>query len=154
MHALLISFVTFFFTFSASRIGPLIHAKLPSSDTAKEIAGRRSARHGPRRDDDGAVVGLVTAAAKGSFDTQDAAIKTSAANILTLDRHLAHFGAEAQPIRDLLAASARVPDCDDVAFGPNVASEPRRSPERLRGRRSSEPDSRAACRNRGDSVGT
>ena len=31
------------------------------------------------------LLGLVTAAARSSFDSQDAAIRTSAANILTLD---------------------------------------------------------------------
>src|SRR4030095_5642526 len=102
MHALLISFVTFFFTFSASRIGPLIHAKLPSSDTAKESQDVVRLGMGLVATMTALLLGLVTAAATRSVDTQDAAIKTSAANILTLDRHLAHFGAEAQPIRDLL----------------------------------------------------
>jgi hypothetical protein len=48
------------------------------------------------------LLGLVTAAAKGSFDSQDAAIRNAAASILTLDRLLARYGPETQPTRDLL----------------------------------------------------
>lgn len=48
------------------------------------------------------LLGLVTANAKGTFDTQDGAITTSAVNILTLDRHLARYGSETKPIRDQL----------------------------------------------------
>lgn len=48
------------------------------------------------------LLGLVTAAAKGSFDSQDAAIRTAAGNILTLDRLLARYGPEAQPAREAL----------------------------------------------------
>jgi hypothetical protein len=45
------------------------------------------------------VLGLVTASAKSSFDTEDAAVRHSAATILTLDRMLADYGPEAKPIR-------------------------------------------------------
>jgi hypothetical protein len=48
------------------------------------------------------LLGLVTAAARGTFDGQDAAIKASAVNILTMDRHLARYGPETAPTRDLL----------------------------------------------------
>ena len=46
------------------------------------------------------LLGLVTASARSAFDSQDAAIRTSAANILTLDRLLARYGPETIPIRD------------------------------------------------------
>jgi hypothetical protein len=48
------------------------------------------------------LLGLVTASARSTFDAQDAALRTSAANILTLDRHLARYGPETQPTRELL----------------------------------------------------
>jgi hypothetical protein len=56
------------------------------------------------------LLGLVTAAAKGSFDSQDLAIKNAAAGILTLDRLLARYGPETQPSRELLrrAVAARI----------------------------------------------
>jgi hypothetical protein len=48
------------------------------------------------------LLGLVTAAAKGTFDTHDSGIRTSAVNILTLDRHLARYGPETKATRDLI----------------------------------------------------
>lgn len=48
------------------------------------------------------VLGLVTASAKSSFDTEDAAVKHTAAAVLTLDRMLASYGPEAKPIRDAM----------------------------------------------------
>jgi len=48
------------------------------------------------------LLGLVTAAAPSSFDSQDAAIRTSAANRLTLDRLLARYGPETTPTRVLI----------------------------------------------------
>ena len=54
------------------------------------------------------VLGLVTAAAKSSFDSGSAAVKQSAMNILAVDRALARYGSETGEIRegmkDLLAA--------------------------------------------------
>jgi hypothetical protein len=48
------------------------------------------------------LLALVTAAAKGSFDAQDTAVRNAAAGILTLDRLLARYGPETQPTRELL----------------------------------------------------
>jgi Protein of unknown function (DUF4239) len=51
------------------------------------------------------LLGLVTAAAKGSFDSQDAAIRNAAASVLTLDRLLARYGPETQSTRQLLKST-------------------------------------------------
>jgi hypothetical protein len=48
------------------------------------------------------VLGLITASAKSSYDAEDAAIKRSAAEILTIDRLLARYGPETAQIRDQL----------------------------------------------------
>jgi hypothetical protein len=48
------------------------------------------------------ILGLVTASAKSSFDSLDAAVKHSAADIVTLDRTLARYGPETAPIRTTL----------------------------------------------------
>jgi len=48
------------------------------------------------------VLGIVTASAKNTFDTYTANVRTSAVNILTLDRHLARYGPETKPIRELI----------------------------------------------------
>ena len=45
------------------------------------------------------VLGLLIAAAKGSFDTQTTQIKQITANLILLDNILAQYGPEARPIR-------------------------------------------------------
>ena len=45
------------------------------------------------------VLGLVTASAKSAFDGEDAAIKTTAASVLSLDRMLADYGPQTAPLR-------------------------------------------------------
>jgi hypothetical protein len=51
------------------------------------------------------VLGLLIAAAKGTYDTQSSAIKEMAADVLLLDRVLTRYGPEAQEERDLLRRS-------------------------------------------------
>src|SRR5262249_55113176 len=48
------------------------------------------------------VLGLLVAAAKGSYDAQSAAIKQLSADCLLLDRFLARYGPETKEERDLL----------------------------------------------------
>ncbi len=48
------------------------------------------------------ILGLVTASAKSSFDAVDSAVKTTAVDVLTLDRALARYGAETGEIRKSL----------------------------------------------------
>jgi hypothetical protein len=45
------------------------------------------------------VLGLVTALAKSSFDAVSTAIKQAAADVLSLDRTLAQYGSDTEPIR-------------------------------------------------------
>ncbi len=48
------------------------------------------------------VLGLVTASAKSAFDAEDAAIKSTSATVLSLDRMLADYGTQTNDIRDHL----------------------------------------------------
>ena len=45
------------------------------------------------------ILGLVTASAKEAFDSQGAALRNAATELITLDRTLAAYGPEANPIR-------------------------------------------------------
>jgi hypothetical protein len=57
------------------------------------------------------VLGLLVAAAKGSYDAQSAELTQISANIAALDRILANYGPETKEIRDVLhGASARILD--------------------------------------------
>ncbi|HXK24222.1 MAG TPA: hypothetical protein VMS55_16250 [Myxococcota bacterium] len=53
------------------------------------------------------ILGLVTASAKASFDAQDAAFHSAAADIVVLDRTLAAYGRETAPLRDALRETLR-----------------------------------------------
>jgi len=48
------------------------------------------------------VLGLLIATAKGSYETQDAAVKHTAARVLLLDHMLANYGPETKAARELL----------------------------------------------------
>src|SRR5438034_2667463 len=48
------------------------------------------------------VLGLLIASAKSAFDTQNNEFKQAAANIVLLDRTLAHYGPETKQTRDLI----------------------------------------------------
>src|SRR5215470_17246680 len=97
--------VTFVCTFGAALLGTYIRTALPPAHVSKESQDVIRLGMGLVATMTALLLGLVTAAAKGSFDSQDLAIKNAAAGILTLDRLLARYGPEAQPIRDLLRRS-------------------------------------------------
>src|SRR5262249_14660523 len=48
------------------------------------------------------VLGLLIASAKGTYDSQDAAVKQLATNVSLLDRALANYGPETKEVRELL----------------------------------------------------
>jgi hypothetical protein len=51
------------------------------------------------------VLGLLVASAKGSFDTQRNGVVQLSANVIMLDRILAHYGTESKDAREMLRAS-------------------------------------------------
>ncbi len=94
--------VTFVCTFAAALVGMFVRNALPPAHVSKESQDVIRLGMGLVATMTALLLGLVTAAAKGSFDSQDLAIKNTAAGILTLDRLLARYGPETQPTRDLL----------------------------------------------------
>lgn len=102
MNAIYIGIITFVCTFGFAWLGTVVRSKLPPSHMSKESQDVVRLGMGLVATMTALLLGLVTAAAKGSFDSQDAAIKNAAAAILTLDRLLARYGPETQPTRELL----------------------------------------------------
>ena len=102
MTALGFAATTFICTFGCALLGIVIRASLPPAHLNKESQDVVRLGMGLVATMTALLLGLVTAAAKGSFDSQDAAVKNSAAGILTLDRLLARYGPETQPSRELL----------------------------------------------------
>jgi hypothetical protein len=97
--------LTFVCTFGAALIGTFIRTALPPAHVSKESQDVIRLGMGLVATMTALLLGLVTAAAKGSFDSQDLAIKNAAAGILTLDHFLARYGPETQPTRALLRKS-------------------------------------------------
>lgn len=110
MTAVGLALITFVCTFGCSQLGIYIRSKLPPAHLSKESQDVVRLGMGLVATMTALLLGLVTASAKGSFDSQDAAIKSAASGVLTLDRLLARYGPETQPTRVALrtAVASRV----------------------------------------------
>ena len=110
MIAASIALITFMCTFSGALAAMAIRRRLPDAHLSKESQDVVRLGIGLVATMTALLLGLVTAAARSGFDAQDALIRTSAANLLTLDRHLARYGPETRGTRDLIrrALAARI----------------------------------------------
>lgn len=102
MNALVIGMVTFACVFGAALFGTYVRSILPPAHLSKESQDVMRLAMGLVATMTALLLGLVTAAARSSFDSQDATMRTTATNILTLDRLLARYGPETRATRDLL----------------------------------------------------
>jgi hypothetical protein len=102
LTATFLALITFACTFGCALLGAYIRDRLPAPHLSKESQDIVRLGMGLVATMTALLLGLVTAAARGTFDAHDQAIRTSAVNILTVDRHLARFGTETRPTRDLL----------------------------------------------------
>lgn len=105
MRAITIASITFLCTFGSAMGGTLIRGWLPPTHLGKESQDVVRLGIGLVATMTALLLGLVTAAARSTFDTQDAALRNSAATILTLDRHLVRYGPETKPTRDLIRSA-------------------------------------------------
>ncbi len=102
MSALTFGIITFACTFGCALLATVVRTSLPPTHLSKESQDVVRLGMGLVATMTALLLGLVTAAAKGSYDSQDSAIRNSAASIITLDRLLARYGPEAAPIRQSL----------------------------------------------------
>jgi len=102
MNGILVASLTFACAFGGSIVGHFIGRVLPKAHLSKESQDVMKLGMGLVATMTALLLGLVTAAARSSFDSQDALMRTVAANILTLDRLLARYGPETGPTRVLL----------------------------------------------------
>lgn len=119
MNALVLGLITFLCTFSAALVATVIRGRLPAPHLSKESQDVVRLGIGLVATMTALLLGLVTAAARSTFDAQDVAIRNSGAAILTLDRHLARYGPETQPIRELIrrAIAARLQEVWHMSGG-------------------------------------
>src|ERR1043166_6738187 len=99
MNALTLSAIIFALTLGGTFLGALLRRSLPEhhlNEHAKDVVRLGV---GLIATIAALVLGLLIAAAKGSFDTQTTQIKQITANLILLDNILAQYGPEARPIR-------------------------------------------------------
>ena len=102
MTALTIAAITFVCAFGAAVIGAYLHDRLPAPHLSRESQDVVRLAMGLIATMTAILLGLVTTAARSTFDAHETAIRNSAVNILTLDRHLARYGSETKSTRALL----------------------------------------------------
>ena len=102
LTAATIGLITFACTFGSAVGAAYLRDALPPTHLSKESQDVVRLGMGLVATMTALLLGLVTATARSSFDGHDANIRTSAVNILALDRDLARYGPETRPTRELL----------------------------------------------------
>src|SRR5262245_13526756 len=100
MSSLEIAGIAFACIFGGALLGMLLRTVLPEHHLSPDSKDVVKVGMGLIATMAALVLGLLTGSAKSSFDTQDAELKQMAANVLLLDRTLAHYGPETNSIRD------------------------------------------------------
>ncbi len=94
--------------FGGALLGAAIRTRLPPPHLSKESQDVMRLGMGLVATMTALLLGLVTASARSTFDSQDNAVRNSAANILSLDRLLARYGPETAPTRELLRSALEI----------------------------------------------
>jgi hypothetical protein len=105
MSSLAICGIIFACIFGGALLGMILRARLPDehlSPESKNLVGLAMGLIGTMT---ALVLGLLVAAAKGSFDTQRNGLAQLAGNVIFLDRALARYGKGAKEVRTLLRDS-------------------------------------------------
>jgi hypothetical protein len=102
MHPIEIALIVFVCVFGGTLFGMCLRSVLPEHHLTENTKDVIKLGMGLIATMAALVLGLVIATAKSSYDTQNAAIKNTAAQILLLDHVLAKYGPETKEARDLL----------------------------------------------------
>ena len=111
MSAAVLSCLIFALTLGGIALGALLRTTLPQHHLSKESQDIVRLGAGLIATIAALVLGLLIAAAKGSFDTQSGQVKQITADIILLDALLEQYGpgSAADPRRDAQARSGRSP---------------------------------------------
>jgi hypothetical protein len=105
MSSLAISGIIFGCVFGGTLLGMVLRVVLPEQHLSSESKDVVKLGMGLIGTMTALVLGLLVASAKSSFDTQRNGVAQLAANLIMLDRALAHFGPEAKDAREMLRTS-------------------------------------------------
>ena len=120
MSPIAISAIIFVSVFGGALAGIALRAILPEHHLSSESKDVVKLSMGLVATMSALVLGLLVASAKSSYDTQGTEVTDLSARIILLDRMLAHYGPESQPIRAQLkvVATAMADHLDPPAHGP------------------------------------
>lgn len=99
MSSLGVAAIIFGCVFGGSLLGMLVRRVVPADHLSQEAKDVVKLGTGLIATMAALLLGLLTASAKGSFDTQASEVKETATNIILLDRVLAHYGPDAAVLR-------------------------------------------------------
>jgi len=102
LHSVGVSSIVFVCIFCAGLLGMLLRSALPEHHLTSDSKDAVKVGMGLVGTMAALVLGLLVASAKGSYDSQGAALTQLAANVAMLDRVLAHYGPETKEARELL----------------------------------------------------
>jgi Protein of unknown function (DUF4239) len=105
MSALALSGIIFVLTLGGIFLGTMLRWALPKHHLSEDAQNTVRLGVGLIATIAALVLGLLIAAAKGSFDTQNTQIKQITADLILLDNILANYGPEANPIREQMRSS-------------------------------------------------
>src|SRR4051812_41205532 len=106
MSSMTISWIVFACVFGGALLGMVLRAVLPERHLSPESKDLVKVGTGLIATMAALVLGLLVASAKSSFDTQRSELAQVSANIILLDRILAHYGPETKEVRELLRRAA------------------------------------------------
>lgn len=102
MNPTIVGTMVFVFTLGGALLGMWLRRVLPDEHLGEDAKDTVKLGIGLVATMTALILGLITASAKGSFDGVDNAVKSSALDVLTLDRLLARYGPETADIRATL----------------------------------------------------
>ncbi|MBB5460289.1 hypothetical protein [Paraburkholderia sp. Cpub6] len=105
MTHLFITLIVFVCVFGSALFGLYLRGVLPAHHLSDDSIGVVKLATGLIATMAALVLGLLISSAKNSFDTLNSELVHNSANVISLDRALAHYGSQAQEIRDLLKKS-------------------------------------------------
>jgi hypothetical protein len=105
MSALIPSGTIFLLTLGGIFIGTLLRRTLPEHHLSDDVKDVVRLGVGLTATMAALVLGLLIAAAKGSFDTQTSQVRQITADLILLDNILAQYGPEARPVREQIRST-------------------------------------------------
>jgi hypothetical protein len=105
VHHFVVALLAFACVFGSALLGLYLRSALPQHHLDEDSIGVVKLATGLIATMAALVLGLLISSAKSSFDSVNSGLVRNAANIISLDRMLANYGPETQPLRSLLKST-------------------------------------------------